>query len=398
MSIKKMDAPRRARFAARAGVIFGVRLLLGVALAACSSSEPSGAGAGGAGGLGGTPAGGVGGTSSGGMSGGAAGVAGGPTGGASGAGGASGGTGGASGGIGGGGGVGGASGGAGGIGGVDAGDDGGGIDVPFTCPETSTLVPGETNETVMIGSEPRDFILHVPDSYTGDEPMPMIIDWHPLFGSATGQRGGSGYLQIADRDGVIVAWPTGLDNAWNVGPCCTYSREVDDVAFGRAIVELVKSRGCVDPKRVFATGFSMGGGLSHYLACTSADVFAAVVPASFDLLTPDEQTCEPVRPISVLSFRATNDLIVPYEGGASMPPNGAATTIHFEGAEGTMARWAEMNGCTDTPSTLGPESDDCVSHTACEQGVEVGLCTRSNSHTYGDAELGWAFMKRHPMP
>ena len=41
---------------------------------------------------------------------------------------------------------------------------------------------------------------------------------------------------------------------------------------------------CVDPKRVYAAGFSMGGGMAHYLACHAADVFAAVAPSAFDLL------------------------------------------------------------------------------------------------------------------
>jgi polyhydroxybutyrate depolymerase len=294
------------------------------------------------------------------------------------------------------GGVGGA-GGAGGMDMTDAGTDSGPIDVPFMCPETSTLQPGDSDETVMIGSASRNFILHVPASYTGDEPMPLVIDWHPLFGSSTGQRSGSGYRELADSEGFIVAWPDGIDDAWNVGPCCTTSREVDDLGFARAMVDFVSSRGCVDPKRIYATGYSMGGGMSHYLACKAADVFAAVVPAAFDLLEPAEQECMPARPISVLSFRATNDFIVPYEGGPSNPPNGLPITIHFEGAEGTRDRWKTMNDCTDEPSPMDGATG-CVSHTSCAAGTEVGLCTRSNGHTYGDSAIGWDFMKRHPMP
>jgi polyhydroxybutyrate depolymerase len=311
------------------------------------------------------------------------------TGGAGGVAGMTGGTGGA-------GGSGGMTGGAGGMqttGGADAGP----IDMPFMCPETSTLTPGETNETVMVGGTSRDFILHVPTGYTGDEPMPLVIDWHPLFGSATGQRGGSGYRELADSEGFFVAWPDGIDNAWNVGPCCTTSREVDDIGFALAMVESISSRGCVDPKRIYASGYSMGGGMSHYLACKAADVFAAVVPAAFDLLEPAEQECMPARPISVLSFRATNDFIVPYEGGPSNPPNGLPITIHFEGAEGTRDRWKTMNDCTDEPSPMDGATN-CVSHKSCAAGTEVGLCTRSNGHTYGDSAIGWDFMKRHPMP
>lgn len=311
--------------------------------------------------------------------------------------GGSGGTGGAASMMGGSGGSGGAPGGTGGMDASDAGTDSGTVEVPFTCPEGSTLVPGETNESVMVGGTTRKYILHVPASYTGDEPVPLVTDWHPLFGTGTGQRDGSGYRELSEQEGFIVAWADGIDNAWNVGPCCTTSRTVDDEGFARALVDKVKSRGCIDPKRVYATGYSMGGGMSHFLACNAADVFAAVVPAAFDLLVEEEEPCEPSRPISVLSFRSTNDLVVPYAGGASNPPNGLPITIHFEGAEGTRDRWSTIDQCTGALAPM-PGTTNCESYTSCAQGVEVGLCTRAAGHTFGEAELGWDFMKRHPMP
>ena len=71
-----------------------------------------------------------------------------------------------------------------------------------------------------------------------------------------------------------MAFPTGLPgpsgNAWNIGPCCVAT--VDDVAFIKALVGQLRATTCIDPKRVYATGFSMGGGMAHYLACHAADV------------------------------------------------------------------------------------------------------------------------------
>jgi poly(3-hydroxybutyrate) depolymerase len=241
----------------------------------------------------------------------------------------------------------------------------------------------------------RSYILHVPPGYTGEAPAPLVIDFHPLLSSGSFQRGNSGYGTLADQEGFIVAWPDGIDNAWNVGPCCTRSRAIDDVAFARAMVAEIGSLGCVDPKRVYAAGFSMGGGLSHYLACHAADVFAAVAPSAFDLLTENESTCAPSRPISVMAFRGTADFIVPYAGGASTPPNGLPVTIHFLGAEGTFEKWKTVNGCSGSPTSAG----QCQTYSQCAEGVEVTLCTAvGGSHVTGDARLGWEMMKRHPMP
>src|SRR5690242_6738251 len=126
-----------------------------------------------------------------------------------------------------------------------------------------------------------------------------------------------------------MAFPSGLagpsGGAWNVGPCCVDN--VDDVEFTRALVAEVKGLACIDPKRVYAVGFSMGGGMSHYVACHAADVFAAVAPAAFDLLQENVMDCKPPRPITVISFRGTSDPIVPYAGGPSSVVSGHPVTF-----------------------------------------------------------------------
>ncbi len=255
---------------------------------------------------------------------------------------------------------------------------------------SSSVESGDTDLMVDVGGTSRSFILHIPASYDGSAPVPFILDLHPLGGSGSQEQQGSGYQRIADDEGLVIAFPDGIDNAWNVGPCCTNSRDVDDVAFARAIVETVAAQACIDLKRVYAVGFSMGGGMSHYLACQATDVFAAVAPAAFDLLVPEEQTCEPSRPISVLTFRGTQDTTSPFDGGPG--PSGRAT---FEGAYGSFERWREMDGCNEVNSVDG----ECTTYTECSDGVEVALCVKDGGgHATGDASVGWAFLKRFVMP
>jgi polyhydroxybutyrate depolymerase len=258
------------------------------------------------------------------------------------------------------------------------------------------MQPGEATSTVQVGGTARTFILHVPQSYTGKTPVPFVLDWHGLGSSGADQEGISGYKALSDQEGFIIAWPDGIDQAWNIGPCCTTSRTVDDLGFARAIVDDVKKRACIDPKRVYADGYSMGGGMSHYLACNAADIFAAVAPSAFDLLTEDEEPCRPTRPITVIFFRGTADPIVPYAGGASTPPNGLNVTIHFLGAEATFKRWAELDGCTGMPMDTG---GGCMTYTECKEGAAVTLCTtQGGSHDPGDPKVGWEMLKKHPMP
>lgn len=282
-------------------------------------------------------------------------------------------------------------------GGAMASAAGSGSSAVVACPSDGGLKPGETNHTLMIDNMPRTFILHVPTGYSG-KPMPFVIDFHPLGTNSAFQRSMSGYLQLADSEGFIVAWPQGIQNVWNVGPCCTQSRDIHDVEFAREIVKEVSSQVCVDPKRVYATGYSMGGGMSHYLACHAADVFATVAPAAFDLLEENSPDCKPARPISVISFRGTSDFIAPYNGGVSTPPTTGYVLpdIHFLGAQATFKRWAELNGCMGDPTDSSP---GCKTYMPCKDGVEVTLCVKQGGgHDEGDANLGWATMKKHPMP
>jgi poly(3-hydroxybutyrate) depolymerase len=263
-----------------------------------------------------------------------------------------------------------------------------------TCPPTSTLEPGNTNDAIDVDGTRRTYVVHVPASYTGDMAMPVLIDLHGLFGTGQGQLRGSGTAAVADREGFIAVYPDGIDNAWNIGPCCTHDRGVDDVGFLRALVEKLQTEVCIDATRVYATGVSMGGGMSHYLACEAAETFAAVAPAAFDLL--EENTCAPVRPISVLSARGTSDAIVPHSGGASTPPNGVPTTIHFRGAQGTFQESARIKACNVSP---GGSYDGCESYTECQGDVEVTLCTEQGGrHTYGDPERAWQMLSKYSLP
>lgn len=264
-----------------------------------------------------------------------------------------------------------------------------------SCPDTTALQPGDSMHSVQVGGTTREYLVHVPPGYTGDEPVPLLVDWHPLLSSAQFQRDNSGYAEVADREGFIVAYPDGIDDAWNIGPCCTQSRDVDDLGFALALVDKIEREACIDTKRIYAAGFSMGGGMSHFLACRAADTFAAVAPAAFDLI--EEMECDPARPISVISFRGTADFIVPYSGGASSPPTPyPLPEIHFLGAEGTFERWAELNACSGTPESL---SDGCESYSECAGGVEVTLCTtQGGGHTTGDAEFGWSRLQSYSLP
>lgn len=277
------------------------------------------------------------------------------------------------------------------------------VSEPTCSSDSKELKAGTTRETIEVDGLNRTYWLKVPSGYNGSTPTALLLEFHGLGldGQAMMDASVSGWGDLTERETIVHAYPDGIDSAWNVGPCCTRERSVDDVAFARAIVERVASQGCIDRKRVYASGYSNGGGMSHYLACQASDIFAAVAPGAFDLLEENKDACKPARPITVISFRGTEDPIVlamPHEsmpptqliGGYELPP------IHFLGPEGTFELWANLDSCMGMPNT---EADGCRTYDACAQGVEVTLCLKEGGgHDPPDAERAWQTLQRFTLP
>jgi len=266
---------------------------------------------------------------------------------------------------------------------------------PVTCP-SPTLSAGDTSRTVEVGSVSRSYVLHVPSAYDGSEPVPLVVDFHGIGTTGSDELSSSPYPAVTDREGVVMAFPDGmtgpLGTGWNFGPCCV--ADVDDLAFARALVTDIESIACIDPDRVYAVGVLTGGGMVYHLACHAADVFAAAAPAAFDFIEETVDDCRPSRPISVISFRGTEDARVPYEGGASSVVPGMPIT--FLGAEPTFERWAQIDGCAGVSSA--PDSYGCSSYSGCRDGVEVVLCTKEGGREEpGDATIAWPVLKRHSL-
>ena len=123
---------------------------------------------------------------------------------------------------------------------------------------------------------------------------------------------------------------------------------------------------CIDATRVYVTGMSNGGFMSHRLACEAADVFAAAAPVAGVLGIPPED-CNPSRPIPVLHVHGTADTLVPYDGD---------TTLGFVSVPETFDGWSMRDGCTDEAMVTFTQDDvSCQSHSACDAGVAITLCS-----------------------
>jgi polyhydroxybutyrate depolymerase len=252
----------------------------------------------------------------------------------------------------------------------------------------------------------RKVIVKFPNgNFTGDKPVPMLINYHQIYGSAADWVNDSKIGKVALADGAISIYPDGretpggqLGQAWNVGPCCTTA---DDVTFTRNFIKALTEQACVDPKRIYAAGWSMGGGMSNYAGCFLADVIAAAAPSAFDLAQEVvDAGCHPARPFPILNFRSTNDGVVSYNHTTSQIIQ--SMPITFMGAKENFAEWAKMDGCTGEPKKTSQKINngqyDCEIYETCQGGAKVGLCTMNIDHNEGDPNMAWDFLKQFSLP
>ncbi|HEY6460687.1 MAG TPA: PHB depolymerase family esterase [Polyangiaceae bacterium] len=260
---------------------------------------------------------------------------------------------------------------------------------------------GDTTETLDVDGGTRTYILHTPPGYTGQTPVPLVFDFHPLGVPAAVWKGVSTWAAEADKDGFIVVWPQGIDDAWNVGRCCGGA---DDVAFTRAMIAAISAEKSIDPKRIYATGCSNGGGMSYMLACNAADVIAAVAPVNFDCITgatndPSCGSCTPSRPVSEVQFMGTADTEVPYDGG----PTPVVQGLLFPSAQANFTTWGGFDQCTGTPAAA-PSQPSCQSYASCGASTQVTLCTiDQGTHcgsygTYPITQIAWQTFQSESLP
>jgi len=226
--------------------------------------------------------------------------------------------------------------------------------VPESCKQ-STYGPGDWLRTTNHGGRERRYIVHVPPGYSSARPVPVVLFFHGGGSSALGSRGWLGFDQLSDRRGFIVVYPYGTGFlkrrllTFNAGSCCSYAmkNKVDDVGFTARILDELSRSFCIDPRRVYATGYSNGAMMSYRLGCELSDRIAAIGPVSGSLGFID---CRPSRPVSVIHFHGTDDSYEPYRGGTGDKtfPGKREKTV-FRSVDDSLTTWARLIGASPQP-------------------------------------------------
>ncbi|MBN1556702.1 MAG: hypothetical protein JW951_00990 [Lentisphaerae bacterium] len=273
-----------------------------------------------------------------------------------------------------------------------------------------------------VQGEARYYLLYRPPGLDPARPAPLILNLHGGGGNPEQQRRDTGMDAVADAHGCAVVYgagtsPLGPFLTWNVHVSQTYAtrRNIDDVGYVQRVMEDVRGRVNVDPRRCYAAGFSMGGILCYTLACELSGVFAAVAPVSAVMQTPPDRR-RPGRPVPIIHFHGLRDRNCVFDGGIG--PN-ARDPVPRPGVRESIAWWVQHNGLDPEPSARGRRGAAEFEQYGADDhpGTVVLWMLHDGGHTWPGGEttipearvgpvnrdiaasrLMWDFFRRHPLP
>ena len=239
------------------------------------------------------------------------------------------------------------------------------------------------------GGGERHFRLYLPPDASPSSLPSLILSFHGKGQNASAMEFETQLSNPDFNPHAIVAYPQGISKQWTGDPESPLRKEVDDIEFANDLLDHLEAKLCFDKSRVYASGFSNGGGLTFLLACDStvSSRLAAVAIASGAVYEDDAlkeplfSQCSPsYSPLPLMEFHGDKDPVIHYDGVTT--PDGPSYSLPE-----WLQSWAVRNGCTaDDEGTINMLYDDNVEKVTWSCNGKDDVVTHYYIHGFGH---GW---------
>jgi len=188
----------------------------------------------------------------------------------------------------------------------------------------------------------REYLTYIPSGYSHTNEAPIVLNFHGFGGTASGQLALSDWRGLAEKHGIILIYPQGLElqkggSHWNPDPVSSDSKSLsDDLGFVRRLLKRISKNYSIDKSRVYATGYSNGAGMAYGLAHHMPDLITGIAPVSGLMNDKYLSTTSGVSPVGLISFNGEEDWVRPVSGIKGYLASVADISSH----------WARVNNST----------------------------------------------------
>lgn len=206
------------------------------------------------------------------------------------------------------------------------------------------LAQTRSDVTMMVDDVERKFIVVRPSGAAPAGGYPVVFMFHGTGGDGQRFYMTSSWKEKGEAESFVTVFPSSLrycfrtaggegeTSKWNNGEAqqvkCAGVVLKDDVRFVRMMVDTITRMLPIDRGRIYAAGFSNGGGFVSKLAVEMSDVFAAVGAAAGPLNRLDSAT--PRRYVPIAYFRGDEDNTFIEKTGLPAIPFNDSCLIYFD--------------------------------------------------------------------
>lgn len=230
------------------------------------------------------------------------------------------------------------------------------------------------SDSITSGGVTRTFTWYEPDSLGGTA-RPLLIALHGSGGTGSGMMDNVTeyrFNERADEDKWIVVYPDGIEvsgkGRWNDCRISDNNPTTDDVLFVSDLIDHFEGLYNIDTDRIYVAGHSNGSMMAHRIGIELSDRVAAIAGTTGSLAAEGaeyNECSEPVNPISVIYEAATEDPVIPYEGGSE----GGGV---LRSQEDTVDFWVDFNGTGTTPTVTAITDSVTTDETVITKYVHSG--------------------------
>ena len=214
----------------------------------------------------------------------------------------------------------------------------------------------------------RDYILSVPRGAKQRDRLPLILVFHGYREDAERIRQHS---QL-DKADAVVAFMDGVGEAWAPAPYAKTTGE-QDLAFVDDVLAQLKGEYSIDRTRIFAAGFSNGGGFAAFVGCQRPQQFSGVATVAGAFYQRVSAGCSTI-PMKHVDIHGTADPIISYDGGERHETVYNSTPEMLEEAAARNHCAGRREDVALSPVVTKLSWDDCdaaLSHYRIEGGPHV---------------------------